>query len=202
MEDKKCWRHGIYGAVSVLVVFFLICMFLFPSVGIDQIENFIARHGSLIAGLIAFGAAFIALYSQREATRNQASIQFTIEDNKLFISKVEELYDTVQRLRLKAILIRSDEVKNSTSAIDELYLDLGKASMICRLHRVISQELFEEYRSNTEFFIDAWSDLAKSKIDPDGTWLVKEVIFKSRFEKFRESSNKVLLELAKNSNVK
>ncbi len=100
------------------------------------------------------------------------------------------------------MLIRSDEVKTSTSAIDELYLDLGKASMICRLHRVINQELFEEYRGNTEAFIDAWSDLAKSKIEPDGTGLVKEVIFKSRFEKFRESSNKVLLELAKNANVK
>ncbi|WP_143691208.1 hypothetical protein [Wohlfahrtiimonas populi] len=62
--------------------------------------------------------------------------------------------------------------------------------------------MFEEYRGNTEAFIDAWSDLAKSKIEPDGTGLVKEVIFKSRFEKFRESSNKVLLELAKNANVK
>ncbi|WP_018121951.1 hypothetical protein [Wohlfahrtiimonas chitiniclastica] len=78
MKSEKCWRHKIYGIILALIVVFLICMFLFPSVGVQQIENCIHRHGSLIAGLIALGVAFYTV----SAHKAQAKKELAEKDRK------------------------------------------------------------------------------------------------------------------------
>lgn len=195
-QDFLGYLITIYASFTAIILFLFIVAFqLLPEKGVYE---FLKDHGSLIAGFVAFGAAFIALYSQREATRNQASIQFTIEDNRLFVSKLEELYDVIERLRLKAMLIRTDSLGEVVQEIESLYLDLGRASMICRIHKVISQELFEGYREDTEDFIVSWSRYA-SKIIKGGHNINEARDFELKFGRFKNQTNKVLQELIKNS---
>ena len=128
------------------------------------IEDLSKNHGSLIAGLIAFLAAVIALYSQRESTQRQIDAQHVLEQDRLITSKKEELFEVVEGLRVKALLIRPHMVKDTVLDIDVLYHDVSKATMLCMLYDIADRDLFIEYRQSVEDHLANWSDLSSKML--------------------------------------
>lgn len=173
------------------------------SVG-DWIYVFLKDQGSLIAGIIAFVAAVIALYSQRESTQKQIKAQRTMEEEKLFRAKIEETYSLVEGLRLRILLARARPVEDITRDISVFNYDLAKILMLYNLYVISTDgQLFTEYRRSVSDFLESWITVARKYINMKNgnkeelaVWEEVCAADKDAFEKFISTTDDFIVHLS------
>lgn len=192
MENKDSDIPIPIKVLGYLIIGLVILYFCKELLGYSSAKEFLESQGSLIAGIIAFIAAVIALYSQRESTKKQIDGQREMEEEKTFRAKTEEVYSAVEGLRIKVLLTRPNMVEDTVRDIDVLLHDLARIVMLCRLYRIVDEDLFLEYRKNTGGFLDTWSILAKNYLVQDSS--SHEILneYKESLNAFQGSTNKLL----------
>lgn len=192
MESKGCdiptpIKVLGWGLVGLVALYFYKEFLEYPNA-----KSFLEKQGSLIAGIIAFAAAVIALYSQRESVQRQLSSQRKMEEDKLFREKLEEMYSFIQELRINATLTRTYMIKDHVRDIDIFNKDIGRIVMLQRLYRVADKKLFQEYSGSVYEFLEVWSNFARDYVMESKDGLDKEIDpeeLQSRFIDFHSKSD-------------
>lgn len=176
MKNKDC---DIATSIKVLgwcLIGIVILYFCKEFLGYPSTKEFLEGQGSLIAGIIAFIAAVIALYSQRESVQKQLDFQKNMDESKVFREKLEELYSDIQALKINITLTRTDMIKNSVQDVDIFIVDIGRIVMLQGLYKIADEELFQEYASCTYRFLEAWSGFAGDYITKQEEGVQREII--------------------------
>lgn len=149
-----------WGLVGLIGLYFYKEFLEYPDAKI-----FLEKQGSLIAGIIAFLAAVIALYSQRESVQRQLDFQRKMESDRVFSEKLEEMYAVVQQLKTKVALIRVHLITDHVLDIDVLNKDIDRIVLLQRLYKIADETLFQEYRAISYGYLEVWSDITRDYIE-------------------------------------
>lgn len=152
-----------WGVIGLVSLYFCKEFLEYP-----DFKSFLEKQGSLIAGIIAFVAAVLALYSQRESVQTQIDSQKKIEKNRVFKEKIEEAYNAANNLRLKILLTKSKDIKDSTKDIDIFNYDIDKVDMLCQLYEIVSSEIADNYREIATDFLNTWGEYTEKRLTSDG----------------------------------
>src|SRR5699024_7151987 len=164
MKNKDCDIPAPIKVLGWCLIGFVVLYFCKELLGYSSYKDFLEAQGSLIAGMIAFVAAVIALYSQKSSVNRQLDYQRKMEEDKVFREKLEEMYHLVQEFKVNVTLTRTNLITDIASDIDIYNKDIAGIIMLQRLYKIADEDIFNRYVYKSVDFLQEWGGIAEDYV--------------------------------------